>query len=128
MIIDQDETYGRSSIYFNELVISNYIHQLYFSEGKEFGFSKHGDEIRINRLTTWLVNTVQNESPTKYLNLNFKLCFCKDEIQANYAFKRLVSKCEKNEIEKFRIPEVVDIEYSLAKQMHEKLRKEIDKK
>jgi len=128
LIIDQDENYGRSSIYFNEVIIGTYIHELFFSEGQAFGFSTHADGIRTSRLTSWLVTTVQKDKPEKYLSLNFKLCFCKNKKHADYGFKRFVNKITSEEIEHFRIPEIVGIEFQESTKMLERLKTETNKK
>jgi len=127
LIIDKDENYGRSSIYFNEVPIYTYIHELYFSEGKAFGFSTHADGIRANLLTGWLVNSVQKENPKKYLDLNFKLCFCKDQKYADHGFKRFINKITNQEIENFNIPSIVDIEKNDSREMLKRLKSQIKK-
>lgn len=128
LVIDEDGTYGRSSIYIDEIRVRTRLEQLFFSEGRAFGFSIHADRIRISRLTTWLVKTIQQEKPSLYVELNLKLCFCQEEVQAQFAFDRLVKKLNVEEIKDLKVPKMANVNEEDFSHLRNKLLTEVLKK
>lgn len=114
LIIDEDLSYGRSNAYYDRISIMSNISNLFYSESKGFNFFSISDEIRINRLTAWLEAEILKEDPIEYINLNLKLCYCKDKNQAELAYNRLVKKINNKEImylKPFQISNIENFEF-----------------
>ena len=128
LVIEVDQSYKRSNIYYDEIRIKSHLRELFFSEGAAYGFSKSGDNLRIQRLVAWLTQKVKDESPQDYFNYNLELCFSQEEQQVQNAFTRLISKFDINHINDFSIPKITNIDQEEVSNLLERLKLELEKK